>query len=253
MSKLIAVVADLQVPYHDPKYVEVLAKFAKAMRQSRQWDFEIGQVGDLGDQPQVGRWNKSAAGEFAGDFWQHVAEIRRIISYLGLDWVKVGNHDERYEKYIADYAPALAGEGSELTLEALYRVGRGTGTKLYRQPFRLSPGWICAHGHEQRGGGQVAGRTAFALAERWDRSVVCGHTHRAGTVSKTIGMPKARRRITGMEVGHGMLEKYATYTRAPNWQKAFGLFVVEGGRTYEHLVMMRPDNSFAWDGRIWKP
>src|SRR3546814_2032735 len=35
---------------------------------------------------------------------------------------------------------------------------------------------------------------------RWDASVVCGHTHRAGTVSTTIGMGESnRRRITGME------------------------------------------------------
>jgi len=255
MTKLIIVLADLQVPYHDPRYIKVMHKFVTEMRQSKNFDqVEVGQIGDLADQPETGRWNKGAAGEYRGTFWSGIRTTREIIELLGFDWVKGGNHDRRVEDYIAKYAPALGGDDSEITLESLYRIGKGTPTRLERKPFRMAPGWIAAHGDEG-GLSQIAGQTAFGLTKRWDASVVCGHTHRAGTVSTTIGLPGGRRTITGMEVGNGMLEASATYIKssAPNWQKAFGLFIVEGRRTYDQLIMMSPSCRFTYDGRVYKP
>lgn len=253
MAKLIIVLADLQVPYHDPAYIKVMAKFVKAMRASRQFRrVEVGQIGDLQDQPEVGRWNKGAAGEYAGTFWSGVRTTREIVDLFQFDWVKVGNHDRRVEDYIAKYAPALGGDDSEWNLNSLLGL---TNKTLRREPFEMAPGWVAAHGDEGSLS-PIAGRTAFNLTSRWDASVVCGHTHRAGTVSTTIGLGEDnRRRITGMEVGNGMLESSATYIKsgAPNWQKGAGIFVVERGVTYDHLVLMHPDCSFSWDGKIWRP
>jgi hypothetical protein len=256
MAKLIIVMADLQVPYHDPAYIRVMAKFVRAQRGCGVYrNVQVGQIGDLMDQPEVGRWNKGAAGEYAGTFWAGVRETRQIIDQFQFDWIKIGNHDRRVEDYITKYAPALGGDDSEWNIDSLLRIDTRK-TKIHRRPFLMSPGWTAAHGDEARSTSQIAGQTAFKLTSRWDTSVVCGHTHRAGTVSKTIGMgAENRRRITGMEVGNGMLEEYATYIPdgAPNWQKAFGAFVVDRGRTYDHLVMMDADCSFEWNGRIYRP
>lgn len=248
MSKLIVVLADLQVPYHDPNYLKVMKKFIAAVRPD-----ETGQIGDLMDQPEVGRWNKGAAGEYAGTFWKNAKITRQILDDFNFDWIRVGNHDERMETYLQRYAPALSGDDSEFTLEHVLRMADRK-TRLERKPFRIGPGWIAAHGHEGSLS-PVAGRTAYGLALRWNASVVCGHTHRAGTVSTTVGLPGSRRTITGMEIGHGMLEKHATYIKsgAPNWQKAFGLFVVDGGKTYPHLITMQPDCSFTFDGKVFRP
>src|SRR3546814_20163529 len=71
---------------------------------------EVGQIGDLQDQPEVGRWNKGAAGEYSGTFWSGVRETRRIIELFQFDWIKIGNHDRRVEDYMEKYAPALGGE-----------------------------------------------------------------------------------------------------------------------------------------------
>ncbi len=254
MTKLIVVLADLQVPYHDPKYIRVMSGFASEMRRSRAFEkVEVGQIGDLMDQPEVSRWNKGAAGEYSGTFWKGVKATRAIIDELKLDWVRMGNHDERMELYIEKYAPALAGPDSPIAFEGVLGIDPRL-TAVHRKPFPMAPGWIAAHGHEG-GLSAVAGRTAYGLAQRWNTSVVCGHTHRAGTVSTTVGLPGNRRRITGMEIGHGMLEKHATYIKSasPNWQRAFGVFVIEGGKTYDQLIMMHPDCSFTWDGRVYKP
>jgi hypothetical protein len=253
--KLIIVLADLQVPYHDPRYIRVMKRFVDEMRASKSFDqVEVGQIGDLSDQPETGRWNKGAAGEYASTFWSNMRITREIIELFGFDWIKDGNHDRRATDYLQKYTPALGGPDSEITMEWLFRIGNGTATRLERKPFRVAPGWIAAHGDEG-GLNSVAGRTAYGLAQRWNTSVMCGHTHRAGTVSTTVGTPGHRRRITGMEIGNGMLESAATYipSAAPNWQKGAGILVVEGGKTYDQLVMMNPDCSFTWDGRIYKP
>lgn len=251
--KIIVVLADLQVPYHDPQYIKVMRKFVTDLRRSRQFHrVEVGQIGDFTDQPEPGRWNKGAAGEFAGTFWSGIREAREVANLFGFDWIKVGNHDRRVEDYIERYAPALGGDDSEWNLESLLQLPKST--RLERDMFQMAPGWIAAHGDEG-GLSQIAGQTAFGLTAKWDQSVVCGHTHRAGVVSKTVGLPGNRRRISGMEIGHGMLESSAKYIRSksPNWQRAFGVFLVRGQQTYDQLVMMSPDCSFTFDGRIWRP
>jgi hypothetical protein len=252
VAKLIIVMADLQVPYHDPAYVKVMRRFVRDMRQSGRFHrVELGQIGDLMDQPEVGRWNKGAAGEYSGTFWSGVRATREILRTFDFDWIKVGNHDRRVEDYITKYAPALGGDESEWNLNTLLGLDDRV---LRRDPFQMAPGWIACHGDEG-GLSPVSGRTAFGLALTYDQSVVCGHTHRAGVVSKTVGLPGSRRRIAGMEIGNGMQEEYATYikTKSPNWQKGFGLFVVRGQNTYDQLVLMNPDCSFTYDGRVYRP
>lgn len=248
MPKLIAILSDLQIPFMDPNYPKVMRKFLDAVQPD-----EVGQIGDLLDMPEVGRWNKGAAGEYAGTFWKSIRATRKLLDEFDFDWIKVGNHDERMEVYIDRYAPALGGPDSEFTLDSVLRMGDRK-ARLERKPFRLAPGWIAAHGHEGSLS-PVAGRTAYGLAQRWNASVVCGHTHRLGTVSTTVGLPGSRRTITGMEIGHGMAEKHATYIKSgsPNWQKGFGILVVDGNTTYHHVVHMQPDCSFQYDGKVFKP
>lgn len=251
--KLIVVLADLQIPYHDPGYIKVMYRFVKEMRRSRQFHrVEVGQIGDFTDQPETGRWNKGAAGEFAPTFWSGIRQAREVANLIEFDWIKVGNHDRRVEDYLEKYAPALVADDGEWNLDTLLRLPRGT--RLERDMFQMAPGWIAAHGDEG-GLSQIAGGTAYGLTAKWDQSVICGHTHRAGIVSKTVGLPGHRRRISGMEIGHGMDESSARYikSKAPNWQKAFGVFLVRGQSTYDQLVMVNPDNTFTWDGRIWRP
>lgn len=52
-----------------------------------------------------------------------------------------------------------------------------------------------------------------------------------------------------------MVEKHASYIKSgsPNWQKGFGVLIVDGGKTYHHAVQMNPDCSFSYDGKVWTP
>lgn len=242
--KSILILPDLQVPYHDPKYIRVMESFIQDFQPD-----EIGQIGDLMDQPQPSRWNKGLAGEYENTLQKDIDTTKSIIDRLHIQWVKMGNHDERIEAYVERYAPALRSLHSLRFEELLGLEDRGI--TLYREPFEVAPGWVAAHGHEGSLS-SVSGRTAYGLARRFDRSVVCGHTHRAGIVSETVGLKK-HRTFTGMEVGHGMDLKYATYVKSPNWQKAFGVLYVEGKEVQPHLIAVANDNSFIFEGKKYRP
>lgn len=228
--KLILIVADLQIPYHDKRYVKAVKNFITAVKPD-----EIGQIGDFLDEPQPSQWSKGRAGEYAKTLQADINEGKRILDEIHFDWIKFGNHDLRVEEYVRRYAPALEG------LDVL-RFDRLLGledyeTRLERQPFTIAPGWVAAHGHEGSLSA-ISGRTAYSLAEQYNRSVVCGHTHRAGLVSATSGFGKDLRVLSGFEVGHGMDVSKATYMKGKtaNWQQAFGLLWVEGKLVKPELV-----------------
>lgn len=243
--KQIVIVADLQVPYEDPRYVKAVANYISAVRPD-----EVGQIGDLIDLPGPSRWSKGAAAEYAGDLKQHIDATRKILDAIKFDWVKTGNHDERLETYIQRYAPAMA-SWDVFSMEAMFET-QARGIRLEREPFDVAPGWMAAHGHE----GPLkaaAGHTAYHLGkEIFDCSVVCGHTHRAGILSKTVGLGKRQRVITGLEVGHGMAVQYATYIKhkRPNWQQAFGVLWVDGKRVTPQLVSV-DGGKFILDGKAY--
>jgi metallophosphoesterase superfamily enzyme len=241
--KSILILPDLQVPYHDRKFVSVMAQFIDDFKPD-----EIGQIGDLMDQPQPSRWNKGMAGEYEDTLQKDIDTTKNIVDVLRINWVVMGNHDERIESYVARYAPALRSLHALRFEELLGLEARGV--TLYREPFEVAPGWIAAHGHEGTHS-SVSGRTAYGLARRFDRSVVCGHTHRAGIVSESVGLGKKRRTLTGLEVGHGMDEKYATYVKSPNWQKAFGILHVEGKHTQAELIPVH-NNRFIYQGKVYR-
>lgn len=241
--KSILILPDLQIPYHDRRFVDLMGRFIEEFKPD-----EVGQIGDLMDQPQPSRWSKGMAGEYADTLQKDLDLTKQIIKDLRINWIKIGNHDERIEEYVKRYAPAL---GSLRALEIGELLDLNvTGVKLYREPFSIAPGWIIAHGHEG-GLSQVAGRTAYSLAKRYDSSVIAGHTHRAGVVSETVGIGKHRRVLTGMEIGHGMDLKYATYVKSPNWQQAFGMMWVDGKTVQAELIPVN-NHKFIYQGKVFK-
>lgn len=235
----ILILPDLQIPFHDRKFVNVMEKFIERYQPD-----EVGQIGDFLDEPQPSRWSKGMAGEYAGKLQKDINSGKEILKRLRINWIKFGNHDARIESYVARYAPALS-DLECLSLESLLGLDE-LSVRLHREPFEVGPGWIAAHGHEGTLS-SIAGRTAFGLAKRYDGSVVCGHTHRAGIVSETVGV-KHRRVITGLEVGHGMDLSKATYVKSPNWQQAFGMLKIDGKLVQPELIPVHNGN-FIYEGK----
>jgi hypothetical protein len=246
--KTILTVSDLQVPYQHKPAVRALTKFIA------DWQPDAVQcVGDEIDMPQISQWTKGTKGEYAGQLHKDRDATVRILEDLRVTDVMRSNHSDRLVKYLNNYAPGLA-DDPDLQLSRYMRYD-DLGITYHRTMWEFAPGWLLAHGDEG-GLSSEPGKTALGLAKRAGMSITCGHTHRAGVQPYTEAHSgKHVRTIYGMEVGCLMELKQASYLKSggANWQLAFGIHFVDGKKVSPHIVFMRPDGSFVWEGREWKP
>jgi len=246
--RTIVAVSDMQVPYQHKRAVSALTKFVKAWKPD-----DVICVGDEIDMPQISRWNKGTAGEYAGQLHKHRDQTVRLLEQLKVTNVMRSNHSDRLASYLHQYAPGLADE-PELQLTRYMRYD-DLGITFHTRMWEFAPGWLLAHGDEG-GLSSEPGKTALRLAQRTGKSVCCGHTHRAGIQPYTEAYSgKVTRTIYGMEVGCLMELSQAAYLKSggANWQLAFGIYYVDGKKVSPHLVYMRPDGSFVWDKKEWAP
>lgn len=226
MIESIIVLPDYQIPYHDRKKMIVLHEFIKEFKPSALWI-----AGDWIDQPEPSRWSRGTAGEYAPTLQNSINESVDILSELRTIMgkkpihLKAGNHDIRVEKYVAQYAPALRSLNA-LTMEEMLKVNE-LNINLHRKPAELLPNWVLAHGDEGVLS-RVSGGTAMNLAKRYNKSVICGHTHRLGLQAHTMSMNgKVVKQLFGFEVGNLMRLEAAHYTGgSADWQQGFGILHV---------------------------
>jgi hypothetical protein len=103
------------------------------------------------------------------------------------------------------------------------------GVTYLHKMHELMPGWVMAHGDEGALN-RAPGATALNLAKRLGKSVVCGHTHRVGLQHETTGFYGKTHTLYGLEVGHMMDIKQASYltSGSANWQTGIGILVQDG-------------------------
>lgn len=249
----IFVISDIQAPMEDRRLVNLVTEAAA--------DYEPDMllcVGDEADAPEPARWNKSFAAEYAGTLQKGLDRTHEIMAgfreAVGDDTpfiVMRSNHGDRIEKYIARYAPALSGLRS-LEYETLLGYEE-LGIDFKRQPYEFVKGWVLAHGDEGSLIRTPSG-TAMNLARRWNRSVLCGHTHKLGLQHDHGSMnSKINDLRFGLEVGHLMDMKKATYLKggSANWNAGFAVLEVDGGRTFPTLVPV-VGGRFRLDGRTYQ-
>jgi predicted phosphodiesterase len=247
MTKKVMIVPDLQVPYHSVSFVKKLIQVAKDWQPDT-----ICFIGDVLDFPEVSRWTKSGRGEFEPTLQ---ASLDKGITILGQFRLaapkadiryKMGNHDERLEKYINDYAPALR---SLRTSDIGYQLGLDQlEIKIERDPFLLAPDVLAVHGHE-RAYSSVLGRYEGERIKQYGLSVVSGHTHTPVLITTATGFGLKQKHRFGMNVGHGMDPKKCGYTKDGylNWCQGFGVIEVVNGVSYPTLVTA-PAGHFMFMG-----
>lgn len=254
MTKRVAVVSDLQVPFHDRKAVKAVIQFICDWRPD-----EVVLIGDNLDFPQPSRWNKNTRGEFEGSIYEDSEYFKKNIlaplreGYDGPVGAHEGNHCLRPREYLEKYSPALAGTNA-FNIEILCDF-EGFGVTLLPSFYEVAPGWVSTHGH--LGGislSRIAGNTALGAARKFGKSVVMGHTHRMGILSETKGYGgKVTSQVTGFEVGNLMDMKQAHYLRqaTANWQTGFGILTIENQHVKPEAVPITK-GSFSVDGHVWE-
>lgn len=233
----IAVLSDIQYPEQDNKAIDSVLSFLSTVQP----DILLC-VGDELDAPEPSRWNKGRAGEFTGTLQKSIdgchnllARFREVMDDRPFHLMR-SNHGDRIKSYLAKYAEALSGLRC-LQYDQLLGLD-DLGITFHDKPYEFAPGWVLAHGDE---GSliQTAGGTALGLAKRWGKSVVCGHTHRAGLQHHHLYLNgKPNTLLFGMEVGHLMDIRKANYLKAgsSNWQTAIGLIDVDGKHVTPTLI-----------------
>lgn len=249
--KRIVLLPDTQFDSHDKALTGLFAKFIGEYQPDH-----LVQVGDLLDCKAPARWSKATADEFEHTLQGEIDacnkwlwEIRDV--YAGTFDVKSGNHDERIEMYIRKNAPAFASLDA-LRIENLLDLDN-LNVRWHRNFIEIAPGWLVAHGHEGSLS-RYAGGTAIGLARKLGKSVVCGHTHRAGIISESTGYSGKVRTLTGMEVGHAMNIRKAAYlpSGAANWQQALGILYIDGTRVTPSLIPVH-GGRFTVEGQVYGP
>ncbi len=240
------VISDLQVPYHDSKAVRNVAAFIKRWKPDR-----VATVGDEIDLPQLSRWERGLAGEFAGTLDRDRRITQEVLYDLRVTDMVRSNHTDRLYTSIKTRLPALAAL-PELQFENWLGLPE-LGIKFHRDPMPIAKGWIVLHGDE----GQVSqkgGQTALGLAIRHGKSVVCGHTHRGGLASVTASSGgKIGHTLFGLEVGNLMSFSSAKYLKggSGNWQQGFGILYVKNKKVAPVFVPIEKDGSFIVEGKTY--
>ena len=200
--KRIVLVSDLQCPYHDEIAVRNLSRFIKRWKPHR-----VASVGDEIDLPQLSKWERGLAGEFAGTLDRDRQITQDVLWKLQVTDIVRSNHSDRLYNSIKTRMPAFAAL-PELRFENWLGL-KDLGITYWRDPMPIAPNWIVLHGDE----GSVAqkgGLTALGLAIKHGKSVVCGHTHRGGLSGLTMASGGVLgHTLWGLEVGNLMSFKSA--------------------------------------------
>jgi UDP-2,3-diacylglucosamine pyrophosphatase LpxH len=237
MAKRVVVLSDLQIPYHDKRSVQAAIDFVRYYKPDELWC-----VGDELDAPEPSRWNKGMAGEYANTLQEGIDKTNEIMSEfrsaLGRNkkfYIQRSNHTDRIDTYMRKYAPAFSSLKS-LEIETLLGYDKLGVTYLHRM-HELLPGWVMAHGDEGALN-RAPGATALNLAKSLGKSVVCGHTHRVGLQHETRGFYGNTHTLFGLEVGHMMDIKQASYLTSgnANWQQGIGILVEENNKITPYAV-----------------
>jgi hypothetical protein len=241
--KKIVIVSDMQIPYHDPVAIRNVVAFIKRFKPD-----QVITIGDEIDLPQVSRWTEGTPGWYEQTLASDRDATVEILWDLQVTDMIRSNHTDRLYNVIMKKIPAFLAL-PELKFEKFMKLDE-LGIKFHRKPLEFAPDWIAIHGDE----GSVKptpGLTALEAARRHGKSVVCGHTHRAGQSAFTEASGGVLGRVLrGVEVGNLMDFKKAGYTKGvANWQQAFAVFYVDKKAVTNTIVHIEKDGSFVFEGK----
>jgi len=251
MTKTTIVIPDIQAPYHDALAWRKILNVIEDVQPDA-----VFQIGDGIDFPQVSRWTKGTAGEYAPTLQKHIEdytgmlrEIRERALLASITWLD-GNHDSRLKDFITQYAAPLTTLDA-LSFENLFSL-RELGVEYVKGPVRVATNTYAVHGHES--GGYAAQPQAWDLKfmRRYgsEKNIIFGHTHQPYLTTRAFGFDgKVTPRFT-MNVGSIMNPEHAKYVKdgAVSWTMSFGVLRDDGKRTYPELVTMN-DRKFFFNGK----
>jgi predicted phosphodiesterase len=251
MTKTTVVIPDVQYPYHDEL---MLSKIIKVIEDIQ--PHAIFQIGDGIDFPQVSRWSKGTAGEYAPTLQRHISgwagvlrSLRAAAPDAKISWLE-GNHDLRLRDFVKQYAAPLAALDA-LEMDSLFGLS-DLDIRYVRGPVRVATNTYAVHGHESSGYSSTpqAWDTKFIKRYGSEKNIIFGHTHQPFITARAYGFDgKVTPRFT-MNVGSIMDPCHAKYVKdgAVSWTMSFALLHDDGKRVYPELILA-DNRGFMFQGR----
>jgi len=233
----ILILSDVHIPYHNIKALQAAVQYGK----SKGVDTVI-LNGDALDFYSVSRHEKNPnerdlkrevelGREFFG--W-----IRGMFPKAKIYW-KIGNHEDRWEKYLMDNANDIAWI-EELQLSKLLKVER-LGIEIIETEKIAKLGKLnLIHGHEFKGGGGGVNPARW-LSLRTKATAACGHFHRT---SHNIDKQLDGSIVSCWSIG-ALCEMNPKWLPYNDWNHGFATAEVEDNGAF---VL---DNKMIIDGRIY--
>ena len=246
----------MQYPFIKKSYVESLLDYIDYVKPD-----SLLCVGDELDAQTISTYARGTALEFEGSLQKNIIGLKGLLkefrSAIGRSkpfQISRSNHTARIERYIAKFAPGFSCIDSIKIENLLGYNDKDINVKYNRSLTEVAKGVLLGHGDEGRLYSQ-AGATALGLALRTGKSVVCGHTHRAGLMHQSFGYSAKLSKVFGMEVGHlcDLSSPGMKYTKGyANWQAGFGILYEQDGQVKPELVPFNKDGSFIAEGELWR-
>ena len=236
---------DLQIPLHHPQAVKNLIRMSK----HEKFDYVLN-VGDELDMTSQSRWVKNTKLEFAETLDEERTIAQNILYDLGTTDIIRSNHTDRLFTTLLKGAPSLLGL-PELVYEKFMNYS-DLGIRFHKRAYEFEKGWYLAHGDEGVMS-KHAGITALNLAKKWGYSVVCGHTHRQGATRHQTGLNGRYSTIWGIEAGHLMDMRKASYLKynSADWNMGFVVLSFGNKGHQVELIPVNHDGSFTYNRRTY--
>lgn len=245
--KTTVVIPDIQHPYEDRLIWSKIIRVIEGVKPDA-----IVQIGDGIDFPQVSRWTKGTAGEYAPTLQKHIDSFKSLLKQLrdaapaaSITWLE-GNHDVRLKDFIRQYAAPLTTLDA-LSFDNLFGL-KEVGIEYAEGPIRVATNTYAVHGHESGGYAATpqAWETKFVKRYGSDKNVIFGHTHQPYLLTRAYGFDgKVTPRFT-MNVGSIMDPTHAKYVKdgAVSWVPSFAILRDDGKRTFPELITF--NDRFAY-------
>lgn len=222
------ILSDIHLPYHDTEAVKMALNYGL---DNGYKNLLIN--GDLIDFYQLSRYEKDPRKR---SFKQELESARLFIELVS-EWFdnvvfKLGNHDERYEKWMFVKAPELL-DCEDFKLETLLRCGEHhvsvVGDKRIIKAGKLN----ILHGHEFPGGSGGVNPARSMFLKACD-SILVGHFHKTSSHTETTLQGDV---ITTHSTGH-LGEASPLYMPYNKWNHGFATLDLNKDGTY-HLQNLR--------------
>lgn len=231
----VGVMADLHIPYHDKAAIETAITHLKKDKID-----SLVLLGDALDFYAISRHDKDP---FEKNFAIEVRACREFFAYIRSQFKKIpiyfklGNHEDRWERYLHKQTPELT-QLDNLAIAALLKLRDYSIIPVDKMHHLKAGNFTLVHGHEvMRSGGKA--NPSYKLFQSIQTAAMCGHLHRTSEYwHKDID----GKLIPCFTVG-ALCNLKPQYMPHNNWNHGYARVAVDGDQFCVH-------NKRIIDGRV---